>query len=80
MATNSNAMDVDASHAPPAYSQSTLAHPTPTDLPETDHIVLDVDGHKYRTRVCHGLGFLLNTGSTIWFNYRYHTLSFHTHI
>jgi hypothetical protein len=46
MSTNFNAMEVDGSHATAPF---TLAHPTPTDLPETDHIVLNVDGHKYRT-------------------------------
>ena len=46
MATNSNAVEVDSPQAP-----TTLAHPVPTDLPETEHIDLGVDGHQYRTRI-----------------------------
>jgi len=47
----SNAMDVDtsaASNAPP--QPAALPYPVPTELPQTDHIILDVDGRKHRTR------------------------------
>jgi len=47
MTSNVNTMELDASNDSNAPQQHD--YPRRTDLPETDHITLDVDGHKYRT-------------------------------
>lgn len=51
MVSDLSDMDVDVSHAQLAPSQpTTLVYFVPTELPERDHVVLDVDGREHRTR------------------------------
>ncbi|KAG9194734.1 hypothetical protein G6011_04769 [Alternaria panax] len=51
MASNVNAIDMEASNGPNAPPQpTTFAYPRPAALLDTDHVILDVYGRKYLTR------------------------------